>query len=94
MLYALILAGGKGSRVYPLSRTHTPKQFLKVVNNKSFLVNTVERVAPIIDKENIFVVTNEMYKEKVKAELSDLNKIMFLLSRKIKKQQPVLDYLQ
>lgn len=73
LLYALVLAGGKGSRLYPLSRSGNPKQFLKVVNDKSFLLNTVERVAPIIDKKNIYVVTNDTYREKVKEELTDLN---------------------
>lgn len=72
MLYALVLAGGKGSRLYPLSRSNNPKQFLKVVNDKSFLVNTVERVAPIVDKDNIYVVTNETYRQKVKEELQDI----------------------
>ena len=61
MIYALILAGGKGTRLYPLSRANQPKQFLKVINNKSFLVNTVERVTPLIKKDNIYVVTNKDY---------------------------------
>jgi mannose-1-phosphate guanylyltransferase len=72
LIYALILAGGKGTRLYPLSRNGQPKQFLKVVNNKSFLVNTVERVRPLIPKENIYVVTNQEYQEKIRAELSDI----------------------
>lgn len=69
MIYGLILAGGKGSRLYPLSRAKEPKQFLKLINDKSFLVNTVERIVPIIDRDNIYVVTNMDYKEKVKNEL-------------------------
>ena len=69
MIYGLILAGGKGSRLYPLSRAGEPKQFLKLINDKSFLVNTVDRITPIIDKDNIYVVTNMDYKEKVKEEL-------------------------
>ena len=73
MIYGLILAGGKGSRLYPLSRAGVPKQFLKLINDKSFLVNTVNRITPIIDKNNIYVVTNIDYKEKVKEELVDIN---------------------
>ena len=69
MIYGLILAGGKGSRLYPLSRADQPKQFLKLINDKSFLVNTVDRIIPIIDRDNIYVVTNMDYKEKVKNEL-------------------------
>lgn len=74
MLYALILAGGKGTRLYPLSRTGNPKQFMKVINNKSFLRNTVERITPLVNKENIYVVTNEDYYDKICSELNDIDK--------------------
>ncbi|MDT8716218.1 NTP transferase domain-containing protein [Clostridium sp. 19966] len=73
MLYALILAGGKGTRLFPLSRSDKPKQFLKLINNKSFLRNTVDRIKPMINKENIYVVTNDEYHEKVKEELPEIN---------------------
>ena len=61
MIYGLILAVGKGSRLYPLSRSEKPKQFLRVINNKSFLVNTVDRITTLIEKNNIF--TEPMNKE-------------------------------
>lgn len=73
MIYGLILAGGKGTRLYPLSRSSKPKQFLKVINNKSFLQNTVDRVTPLIKKENIYVVTNKEYKDKIKVELGNID---------------------
>ena len=72
MIYGLILAGGRGSRLYPLSRIKQPKQFLKIINDKSFLVNTVDRVRSLVDKENIYVVTNEEYINKIKDELKDI----------------------
>lgn len=74
MLYALILAGGKGTRLYPLSRTNNPKQFLNIINDKSFLRYTVDRIKPIVNKENIFIVTNKDYLEKVKQEIPEINK--------------------
>ncbi|MCD3318159.1 mannose-1-phosphate guanylyltransferase [Clostridium botulinum D/C] len=73
MIYALILAGGKGTRLYPLSREKSPKQFLKVINEKSFLRNTVDRISSIVDKQNTYVVTNKDYIDKIKDELSDIN---------------------
>lgn len=74
MLYALILAGGKGTRLYPLSRIKNPKQFLKVINNKSFLRNTVDRIKPIVNSDNIYVVTNEDYLDKIYEELPEIKK--------------------
>ncbi len=74
MLYALILAGGKGTRLYPLSREDNPKQFLRLINNKSFLRNTVDRIKPLVSRENIYVVTNEMYLDKIYGELPEINK--------------------
>lgn len=74
MLYALIMAGGKGTRLYPLSRSNNPKQFLKVINNKSFLRNTVDRIKPLVSKENIYVVTNKDYYESICSELPEIDK--------------------
>ncbi len=73
MLYALIMAGGKGTRLYPLSRSNNPKQFLKVINNKSFLRNTVDRIKPLVSKENIYVVTNKDYYESICSELPEID---------------------
>lgn len=65
MTYGLILAGGKGSRLYPLSRVNKPKQFLNIVDNKTLLYNTLDRVSNIIDNENLYIVTNKEYKKQV-----------------------------
>lgn len=72
MVYGLILAGGKGSRLYPLSRENNPKQFLKAVNDKSFLLNTYNRIVTLIEKDKIYIVTNKKYVDKVKDELTDV----------------------
>ncbi|WMJ79784.1 sugar phosphate nucleotidyltransferase [Clostridium sp. MB40-C1] len=74
MIYALILAGGKGTRLFPLSRDKSPKQFLKVINDKSFLRNTVDRIMPLVNKENICVVTNKDYIDKISEELPEISR--------------------
>lgn len=74
MLYALILAGGKGTRLYPLSRSKNPKQFLKIINNESFLRKTVDRIKPLVSKENIYVVTNEEYIDRIYGELPEIDR--------------------
>ena len=74
MLYALILAGGKGTRLYPLSRNENPKQFLNVINDRSFLQNTIERITPIVSKKNIFIVTNELYYKRICDTVPNIDK--------------------
>ena len=56
-MYVVILAGGSGTRFWPLSRTKTPKQLMSVFGGKSMLQRTVERVLPLAPKR-ILVVTN------------------------------------
>ena len=70
---SLIMAGGKGERFWPKSRTSLPKQFLSLTDNAlSMLQLTVERILPIIDMEDIFIVTNSNYKNLVHRQLPDL----------------------
>jgi mannose-1-phosphate guanylyltransferase len=73
LLYAIILAGGKGTRLYPLSREDNPKQFLEIINERSFLRNTVDRIKSMVSKENIYIITNENYKEKIYKELPEIS---------------------
>ncbi len=58
MIYGVVLAGGKGERFWPLSRSERPKQFLKLTSDKMMLVETMDRVLPIIPTENFRIVTS------------------------------------
>ena len=59
MRFAVIMAGGHGERLWPLSRKETPKQFLKLLGEQTMLQETVERIAPLIPHEKIYVVVGE-----------------------------------
>ena len=65
----IILAGGGGSRLFPLSRKAYPKQFLALEDDKSLLVHTVERFLSLVPAEDIVLVTNESYRYHVQSEL-------------------------
>ena len=72
MLTALIMAGGKGTRFWPLSTEEKPKQFLNLIGNETMIQMTVNRIKPIIPIERIFVCTGKMYVELVKEQLPEL----------------------
>lgn len=64
--YCVILAGGLGSRLWPMSREKKPKQFIDVLGTgKTFLQMTYERFASFINTDNIIIVTNENYRQLV-----------------------------
>ena len=66
----IILAGGGGTRLFPLSRQDYPKQFLKIGGKQSLLVETVKRFLPVARATDIVIVTNNNYLHHVKAELA------------------------
>lgn len=72
MLTALIMAGGSGERFWPLSTPKKPKQLLNIFSNKTMIRETVDRILPIIPKENIFIATNELQATAIKMELKDI----------------------
>ncbi|ETJ20631.1 Mannose-1-phosphate guanylyltransferase [human gut metagenome] len=72
MLCALIMAGGKGTRFWPLSTEKKPKQFLNLIGEETMIQMTVNRIKPIIPMERIFVCTGEMYVDLVKEQLPEL----------------------
>lgn len=71
--YVLLLAGGLGTRLWPLSRANKPKQFLDVLNvGKTLIQLTYERYATFIPKEQIFVVTHKHFESLVKEQLPEI----------------------
>lgn len=72
MLCALIMAGGKGTRFWPLSTEDKPKQFLKLIGDKTMIQMTVDRVLPIIPMDRIYICTGERYVDLIKEQLPDL----------------------
>ncbi|MCF8285485.1 MAG: mannose-1-phosphate guanylyltransferase [Chitinophagaceae bacterium] len=92
--YVAIMAGGIGSRFWPMSRTALPKQFLDVLNTGKTLVQwTYERYAKFIPAENIFIVTSEEYVDIVKKQLPKLPVENILAEPSKKNTAPCIAYI-
>ena len=72
-MYASILAGGSGTRLWPLSGKDHPKQFLPLPGPRTMLQETVARIAPLVPPENLYVVTFEAYAASVAAQAPALD---------------------
>lgn len=87
------MAGGIGSRFWPVSRNSMPKQFLDILNTgKSFLQETFERFAKIVPTENILCVTSTKYWEKVKEQLPDMLEENILMEPLRRNTAPCIAY--
>lgn len=71
-LYAVIIAGGSGTRFWPLSREHTPKQLLSIVGKETLIQSTVSRISPVIPAGNTYIVTNQKQMESINFQLHAL----------------------
>ena len=71
-LYAVIMAGGVGSRFWPRSKKKLPKQLLQIFGEQTMIQDTVMRLKGIIEDENIFVITNKEQKPEILKQLPQL----------------------
>lgn len=79
MLTAVILAGGRGERFWPLSRKGLPKQFINLLGEGTMLQITVQRVRDLVDIDHVFVVTSAEYAPIVAEQLPELPKANILI---------------
>lgn len=72
LCYAVIMAGGSGTRLWPVSRSHTPKQFHALIGTSTLIQETVTRILPVVPIKQIFVVTTAAYAQHVKKQIPEL----------------------
>lgn len=87
------MAGGIGSRFWPMSRTSQPKQFLDILGTGETLIQqTFRRLKRICPEQNIYIVTNEMYKDLVNEQLPGLNPEQIICEPSRKNTAPCIAY--
>lgn len=84
-MYGIILAGGSGSRLWPLSRELYPKQLLNLNSDKSLLQSTFERLKNCMPQENILSITNTKHTSNVRMQLSAISQNPTVLSEPVAK---------
>ncbi|MCC6613643.1 MAG: mannose-1-phosphate guanylyltransferase [Anaerolineae bacterium] len=77
--YALIMAGGGGTRLWPMSRKQTPKQFLPLVEDESMFRVSVTRLSPLFSPDHIYIVAGERYADEVKKQAPEIPEQNFIL---------------
>ncbi|MBS1647725.1 MAG: mannose-1-phosphate guanylyltransferase [Bacteroidetes bacterium] len=92
-LYCVIMAGGVGSRFWPMSKTSKPKQFLDVLGTgETLLQNTVSRFLKVCKPDRIYIVTSEQYQDLVAQQLPKIPKENILLEPARKNTAPCVAY--
>jgi len=91
--YCVIMAGGIGSRFWPMSKTARPKQFIDILGTGETLIqqtyNRLKRIAP---KENIYIVTNEIYKDLIKEQLPEIDMEQVVCEPSMRNTAPCIAY--
>ncbi|MFM8432001.1 MAG: mannose-1-phosphate guanylyltransferase [Bacteroidota bacterium] len=91
--YCVIMAGGIGSRFWPMSRNNFPKQFLDILGTgKTLIQQTYERFLQVCPKENIYIVTNESYLEHVYTQLPQIDRLQVLAEPLRRNTAPCVAY--
>src|SRR3989344_5222375 len=86
----VIFAGGSGTRLWPLSRKNSPKQFGKVIGDKSTLQQTVERLLPDFSPSDIYIATGKQYEAIVTEQLPFIPKENFIFEPAMRDVGPAL----
>ena len=91
--YCIIMAGGVGTRFWPMSRSHTPKQFIDILDDGTSLIQkSFRRFEKICVKENIYVITNYIYADLVKTQLPELHDEQIILEPARRNTAPCIAY--
>ncbi len=91
--YCVIMAGGIGSRFWPMSRTEMPKQFLDVLGTgRTLIQQTVDRFTQLIPVENVYIVTNKLYKDIILEQIPELTDDQVLLEPAMRNTAPCIAY--
>lgn len=86
----VIFAGGVGSRLWPLSRKNTPKQFGQIIGDKSTLQQTVDRLLPEFKAEDIYIATGKHYKDIVMSQLQNIPQENFIFEPTMRDVGPAI----
>jgi mannose-1-phosphate guanylyltransferase len=91
--YCVIMAGGIGSRFWPMSRTSHPKQFIDILGiGQTLIQQTFNRFRKIIRKENIYIVTNEQYRKLVAEQIPEITEDQIICEPSRRNTAPCIAY--
>ena len=91
--YCVIMAGGIGSRFWPMSKTARPKQFIDILGTGETLIQqTYNRLKKICPKENIYIVTTEKYKDVIAEQLPEFNIDQVVCEPRMRNTAPCIAY--
>ena len=89
-MFAVIIAGGRGTRFWPASRKNKPKQLLNIIGEHSMLQMTVDRLRKMKNVEDIFIITGKHLEKVFKVLFQELIQKISLLNQKLKIQHRLL----
>lgn len=88
--YIVIMAGGKGTRLWPMSRDTKPKQLQNLIGNQTMIQDTFERIRQIVPIDHIYISTNKRYEKTIKKQLPVINKNNFIIEPSAKNTAPAI----